>query len=105
MAPKVTKRRWYTRPVLLSALVGSLAFVAWFVFGPDGLYDSFRLQKLKRSQADQIRKYETEKQQLVAYLNALKANEDVAMERAARERRFVAPNEVIYDIKVDLDRP
>jgi cell division protein FtsB len=104
MPPKVTQRRWYARPLLILLILGSLGFVAWFSIGPDGLWDSYRLQKQKLAQADQIRKLETEKQQLATYLAALKANDDVALERAARQRGFVAPGETIYDIKVDPDR-
>jgi cell division protein FtsB len=104
MTPKVTKRRWYARPFLVLLILGSLGFVAWFGFGPEGLWDSYRLEKQKLAQADQIRKLEAEKQQLATYLNALKANDDVALERAARDRGFVGPGEVIYDIKVDPDR-
>lgn len=98
---KVTKRRWYARPIPIAIVVAVIGGGLLFTFGESGLWDSYRLRQTRDAQAEQIRQLEAQKKQLSEYLTALKAGDDVALERAARNLKLAAPNETIYDIKIE----
>lgn len=101
MTAQSRTRPFYLRPLPVAGIVAVLLFIPWFVFGKSGLWESRNLQKRKTAQAERIRLLEAKKIRFQDYLNALKAEDKLAMERAARERGFVAPNETIYVIQVD----
>jgi cell division protein FtsB len=101
MAPRVIRRRWYARPLPILLLLASLALVGWYCFGTSGLWDMRRLALQRARQAEQIRELEAQKKQLADYLIALKAGDEAALERAAREKGFVGPTETIYNLKVE----
>jgi cell division protein FtsB len=105
MTPKPTKRRWYLRPILMLLIVGGVGFSTWFVFGNGGLWSSYHLRSEKLAQAEKIRQLELKEKKLAEYLSALRAGNELAMERAARDHGLVATNETIYDIKVDAAKP
>jgi len=99
--PKVTKHRWFLKPVPIITMIGVIGFGLWFSLGDSGLWNAWQLSKKRDAQAEQLRELEARKRQLADYLTALKAGDDVTMERAARDRKLAAPNETIYDIKVE----
>jgi cell division protein FtsB len=99
--PKVIKRRWFLKPIPIIAMLAVIGFGLWFSLGESGLWNAYQLRKTRAAQAEQIRELEARKKELADYLAALKAGDDVTMERAARERNLAAPNETIYDIKVE----
>ncbi len=101
MSVKVTKRRWYLNLYLIIPVVAVIVGGLAMVLGDTGLWSSYKLSKTRAAQAEQIRKLEAQKKQLSSYLDALKAKDDVALERAARDLKLAAPNETIYDIKVE----
>ncbi|RPH93748.1 hypothetical protein EHM69_09430 [candidate division KSB1 bacterium] len=101
MSAHTRKRPFYLRPLPILGTVAVLLFVPWFVFGKSGVWESRDLHKQKAAQAEQIRLLEAKKVRQQEYLTALKAEDKLALERAARERGFVAPNETIYVIRVD----
>jgi cell division protein FtsB len=100
-AHSAKSRRWYLRPLPIVTMAGTLTFCAWFAFGPGGLWDNYQLQKQKRDQAAQIRLLEDRRQMLQKYLDDLRAGDELAMERAAREHGLVGPGETIYNIQVE----
>lgn len=93
--------RRYVRPLPLTVTVGVLAFCVWFVFGERGLWERHKLALRYDRQAEQIARLETEKAALETYHDQLAAGDEQALERAAREQNFAAPNETVFDIKVD----
>jgi len=104
MPSKVTKRRWFLRPVPILSIVAVLAVGSWFALGEEGLWVSYKLRQTRAQQAAQIRQLEARKKELADYLTALKAGDEVALERAARSLKLAAPNETIYDIKVEAQK-
>lgn len=102
---RVTRRRWYLRPVPVAALLAALVFAGWFAFGESGLWDMHHLRQRKREQAERIRRLEVQKRELAAYLEALNARDERALERAAREHGMVAANETIFALRVEPDPP
>jgi cell division protein FtsB len=98
------KRFRYLKPIPLLATAVILGGAAWFVIGPNGIWDACRLRKEKWAQRDQIARLEAQKQSLQTYYTALKSGDDVALERAAREHGLVAANEFIYEVKIDSTR-
>lgn len=102
----VRKRRpWYLRPIPVLSVLAILFFVPWFAFGRMGTWDSYKLNRKKQAQAEQIRLLELRKERLQNYLTALKKNDPLALERAAREQDFVGPGEMIYEIRVEKTNP
>jgi cell division protein FtsB len=99
------KRRWYSRPIPILAVLAALLFIPWFVFGHGGLWDSWRLQRQKRAQEEKIQLLQVKKQRLESYLAALQKGDERALERAAREQDFVGPGETIYEIRVEAEKP
>ena len=98
---KVTKRRWFLRPIPILATVSFAVVLSWYAFGKDGLWHSYQLRKTRSAQAEQLHQLELRKKQLSEYLAALKAGDEVALERAARDLKLAAPGETVYDIQVE----
>ncbi|HEY3296972.1 MAG TPA: septum formation initiator family protein [bacterium] len=101
MSAKVVKRRWFLRPIPILVMVAVIGVTAWFSAGKEGLWASYKLFQTREQQMKQIRQLEARKKQLAEYLAALKAGDEVAMERAARELNLAASNETIYNIQVE----
>jgi cell division protein FtsB len=100
MTTSKSKHHW-RRFFRITAATFTLLFAAWFVFGQDGLWKSRQLRQKKLVQERQILQLKEQRQQLEAYLHALQNGDELAMQRAAREHGFVAPDETIYDVKVE----
>jgi len=97
-----TKRFILFRPFMIAALCTVIAGT-WFVFGKTGVWASHRLRVQKQAQLAEIEQLEEHKQALQKYLAALRAGDELALEKAARDRGFVAPNETIYSIRIEPD--
>lgn len=97
---RVSWTRRLLRPLPIIVIVAVLGYCGWFSFGSGGLYESYKLERRKNAHSEEISRLEQRKQRLAEYLAALRSGNDLAMERAARERGLVASNEVIYDIRV-----
>jgi cell division protein FtsB len=95
------KRFHFLKPIPIAATLLLLAGGTWFVLGPNGMWDAYRLRKEKWAQRDQIARLEAQKEKLQKYYGALKTGDEFALERAAREHGLVASNEFIYDVKID----
>jgi cell division protein FtsB len=104
MRPKRKIQHRFLRPLPIVAVVFAIALAAWFVLGQDGLWNSWKVRRNLRAQAAQIAELEAKKLELQKYLASLKAGDDLALERAAREHGLVASNETIYEVKVDSTR-
>jgi cell division protein FtsB len=96
-----TFRLWLRRIALWGGLTGFALFAVWFVFGKNGLRETYRLKRQYEAQAAEIERLEETKQQLAEYLKALVERDELALETAARYYGLVAPDEIIYDIKID----
>ena len=101
MSAQTRQRPFYLRPLPILGTAAVLLFVPWFVFGSSGIWESWELHKKKAAQTERIRLLEAQKVRQQDYLTALIEEDKSALERAARERGFVAPNETIYVIRVD----
>lgn len=88
----------------IACTLATLVFAAWFTFGPGGMWDCLKLRNQRLEQSERIRDLEQRKLQLAQYLASLKSGDEMALERAARDKYFAASNEVVYDIKVDPPR-
>jgi cell division protein FtsB len=95
-----SKHRWRRFSQIIAATF-TLLFAAWFVFGQDGLWKSRQLRQRKLAQERRILQLKEQRRQLKEYLDALQRGDELAMQRAAREHGFVAPDETIYDVKVE----
>lgn len=102
---RITRRRWFLRPLLMIGVVCLLLSGGWFVFGDSGLWEMRMLRQQKQQQSEQIRRLEARKHELANYLEALNARDEKALERAARERGMVAAHETIYTLHVEPDPP
>jgi cell division protein FtsB len=103
MPVRPTKRRWLL-PLILGGSVLFLAGASWFVFSDGGLYQGWDLQKRKAEQDREVQRLTEQKEELLAYLNALKAGDELALQRAAREKGLLAPDETVYNVKVDVTK-
>ena len=104
MPSKVTRYN-LLRPVPLLIIAGVLCFSGWFVFGTGGLWDSYQLRERYLRQQAEIADLQAKKEWLAKQLADLKANDELALEQAARNYGLVASEETIYEIKVEPAKP
>ncbi len=102
MSKRPVKRLFLLRPWFIG-LVCTVVAGTWFVFGKSGVWASHELRQQKIAQMKEIYRLEEQKRVLQQYLNSLKAGDELALERAARDRGFVAPGETLYDIRIEPD--
>lgn len=100
-----TFRLWFRRIALWAGLTGFALFAVWFVFGKNGLRETYRLKRQYEAQDAEINRLEKTKRQLAEYLEALEERDEMALETAARYYGLVAPDEIIYDIEIDSTAP
>jgi len=94
-------KRYWLRFVQIASAALTVLFAGWFVFGPGGLWQSRLLKQEKLAQERQILQLKEQRRELKEYLDALQRGDELALQRAAREHGFVAPDETMYDVKVE----
>lgn len=104
MDARSSRRQKLWRSLYGAGVLAFLGFAGWFVFGKGGLWETYRLRRQWQLQAAQALELEAMRDSLNAYLAALQAGDPLALERAAREHGLVAPNETIYEVKIDTTK-